>query len=296
MGVLLNYLLVVLIWGTTWIAVKFQLGEADPAISIFYRFVVASALLAIYSISQKVSFKFTLQDHFFLFLLGAGMFSFHTLFIYKASAYLVSGLVCLLFSLVSLFNIWNAYLFFRTIPKLPVLLGAFTGISGIFIFFSEELLHFSFGSHTFYGICLTLLGAYVFSLGNIVGKRNQKYNFPLLSSTAIAMAYGALIMFVYALVMGLSFPLPQSFSYWIALLYLAIPGSIVAFLCYLTLLAQIGPERAGYSAILFPIIALLISIGFENYIPTYNDLLGMILILAGNILVMYKPKSIDQKA
>lgn len=296
MSVLLNYLLVVLIWGTTWIAIKFQLGEVDPAVSILYRFIIASSLLLAYCLVKKLPLKFRLIDHFFLFLLGAGMFSLHTLFLYKASAYLVSGLVCLLFSLVSLFNIWNAYLFFRTIPKYTVLIGAAIGLSGIFIFFSEELLTFSYGDNTFYGIALTLIGAYIFSLGNIVGKRNQKYNYPLIPSTAIAMGYGALIMLGYSLLAGLSYPLPANISYWISLLHLAIPGSIIAFLCYLTLLNQIGPERAGYSTILFPMIALLISIGFENYIPTYNDLIGMTLIFAGNVLVLYKPKTIDQKA
>jgi len=235
---------------------------------------------------KKESLKFKLRDHLYLFLLGAGMFSIHCLLIYQASFYLVSGIVCLLFSCVSLFNILNNTLVFKAKPQKQVLLGAIMGVIGIGFFFWDEVAQFSLSEATLYGAGLALLGAYVFSLGNIVGKRNQRAGFNLVPSVAYGMLYGTLIMFFLSVIGQVPFDISYKTTYWISLLYLALPGSILAFLCYLNLIERIGPERTGYATVLFPVIALLISMAFEGYIPSYKDLIGMTLIFSGNILVM----------
>ena len=292
MANLLLYFVVVLIWGTTWISVKYQIGEVHPQVSIFYRFVIASSLLFIYCLIRRHSLRFKLKDHLYLILLGAGMFSIHCLLIYEATYYLVSAIVCLLFSCVSLFNILNSALIFKVKPQKQVLAGAFMGVLGIAFFFWDEVAQFKLSQATLYGASLALAGSYIFSLGNIVGKRNQKAGFPLVPSVAYGMMYGSLIMFFYSLLGQVPFDISYKVSYWISLLYLAIPGSILAFLCYLSLIERIGPEKTGYSAVLFPVIALLISMGVEGYLPSYKDLIGMILIFAGNILVMVKPSTL----
>lgn len=293
MANLLLYLVVVLIWGTTWISVKYQIGEVHPQVSIFYRFVIASSLLFLYCFIKKKSLKFKLKDHFYLLLLGAGMFSIHCLLIYEATFFLVSAIVCLLFSCVSLFNILNSALIFKVKPQKQVLAGAFMGVLGIAFFFWDEVSQFKLSQATLYGATLAMAGSYVFSLGNIVGKRNQNAGFPFIPSAAYGMMYGSLIMFFYSLIGGVSFDISYKASYWISLLYLAIPGSIVAFLCYLRLIERIGPEKTGYTAVLFPVIALLISMGVEGYLPSYKDLIGILLIFGGNILVMVKPHTLQ---
>ncbi|MFN4174686.1 MAG: DMT family transporter, partial [Parachlamydiaceae bacterium] len=250
---------------------------------------IASSLIFLYCFTIKESLKFKLKDHFFLFLLGAGMFSIHCLLIYEAAFYLVSAIVCLLFSCVSLFNILNSYLFFRSKPEKQVLIGAGLGVIGIALFFWEEAAQFKFSEKTIYGASLALSGSYVFSLGNLLGKRNQTAGFKLVPSVAWGMLYGSLIMFFYSFFKHVPFDISYKASYWISLMYLAIPGSIVAFLSYLKLIERIGPEKTGYATVLFPVIALLISIAVEGYTPSYYDLIGMCLIFLGNILVMAKP-------
>lgn len=284
---LLLYLVVVLIWGTTWISAKYQIGEVHPQVSIFYRFAIASAILFLYCLLRKESLRFKAKEHIYLFLLGCGMFSIHCLLIYNATFYLVSGIVCLLFSCVSLFNILNSFLFFKVRPQLQVLAGALLGVLGITFFFWDEVAQLS--DTTLYGALLALSGAYVFSLGNIVSKRNQKADFKLIPSVVYGMAYGALIMLVYSLIGEVPFTVSYKASYWASLLYLALPGSVIAFLSYLTLVARIGPEKTGYATVLFPVIALLISMGVEGYLPDYNDFVGICLIFAGNVLVMVNP-------
>lgn len=289
MANLLLYFVVVLIWGTTWISVKYQIGEVHPQVSIFYRFFIASSLLFLYCLVKKETLRFKLKDHFYLLLLGAGMFSIHCLLIYEATFYLVSAIACLLFSCVSLFNILNNALILKSKPQKQVLTGALMGVLGIAFFFWDEVTQFKFSQATLYGASLALSGSYVFSLGNILGKRNQTAGFRLIPSVAWGMLYGSLIMFFYSLFGQVPFDISYKTSYWISLLYLAIPGSIAAFLCYLKLIERIGPEKTGYATVLFPVIALLISMGVEGYLPSYKDLIGMILILGGNILVMVKP-------
>lgn len=284
----LLYLTTVIIWGTTWLAIKLQLGEVLPEVSIFYRFAIAAALLIGYCKIKGIDLRFKKQEHLFLFLLGAGMFSLHYIFIYKATSYLVSGLVSVVFSLVTFFNVINNYLFFRKKPERPVVLGGALGLLGIIVLFWKTIFHVSFDNQILTGVFLAVIGTAIFSLGNIVSYRNQRSGMRLVPSTAIAMAYGTGIMFVYALIQGLPFQLTSNFVYWGSLLYLAIPGSIIAFLCYLDLISKIGPEKAGYATIFFPIIALMLSFLVENYLWSWSDLIGIVLILFGNYIIMRK--------
>ena len=76
-----------------------------------------------------------------------------------------------------------------------------------------------------------------------------------------------------------------------SLLYLAIPGSVIGFTAYLTLVGRMGPERAAYCTVLFPVVALNISVFVEGYQWTAPALLGLALVMLGNVLVFRKPKA-----
>jgi drug/metabolite transporter (DMT)-like permease len=284
----LLYLITVIIWGTGWLAIKFQLGEVSPEVSIFYRLAIAAALLIGYCKIKGTDLRFKKEEHLFLFLLGASMFSIHYIFLYKATLHLVSGLVSVVFSLVTFFNVMNNFLFFRKKPEKHVVFGGALGLFGIVVLFWKTIFPVSFNEQILWSVFLVVISAMIFSLGNMVSYRNAKREMQLVPSTAMGMAYGAGIMLVYVLIQGLSFQLPHNVVYWTSLLYLAIPGSIIAFLCYLALIAQIGPEKAGYATIFFPMVALLLSILLENYLWSWSDLIGIVLILVGNYTIMCK--------
>jgi len=191
---------------------------------------------------------------------------------------------------VTFFNVVNNYLFFRKKPEKRVVLGGVLGLLGIIVLFWKTIFHVSLNDRILTGVFLAVIGTTIFSLGNIISYRNQKRGMRLVPSTAIAMAYGAGIMLVYVLIQGLPFQLPHNFVYWGSLLYLAIPGSIIAFLCYLDLISKIGPEKAGYATIFFPIVALILSYLVENYLWSWPDLMGIVLILLGNYAIMRKKR------
>ena len=284
----LLYLVVVLIWGSTWLAIKWQLGAVAPEVSIFYRFAIASILLILYCLSRRINLKFPRKNHLLLFLMGVGMFSLNYIFLYQATFYLISGLVSVIFSLVSLFNILNNYLFFKIKPTKLILSGAVLGLCGIITIFWKDLIHISFQDQILIGICLALIATLIFSFGNIASRFSHLQGMRLVSSTAIAMGYGALIMFAYIWLRQIPFSWSNQWIYMGSLFYLAIPGSIIAFLCYLSLISRIGVNRAGYATVFFPIIALLFSFFAESYQWHSTDFIGIGMVILGNLLIMMR--------
>ena len=111
---------------------------------------------------------------------------------------------------------------------------------------------------------------------------------PIIPAMTIGMIYGAIVMILYTLFRGTHLVFPESLIYWSSLLYLVVPGSIIAFLCYLKLIKNMGPDIAGYTTVLFPVVALIISWMLESYEWGVADLLGLVLVIVGNVLVMKK--------
>jgi drug/metabolite transporter (DMT)-like permease len=138
---------------------------------------------------------------------------------------------------------------------------------------------------------LSFCGALLASLGNIVSARNQHHHLPVIQSNAYAMMYGALSMFCLSIATGKSFTFEISWPYVLSLGYLAIFGSVVTFSCFLTLLGRIGPDKAGYIALIVPMIALIFSTVFEGYRWTGVALLGVLLVLGGNLVIIQKKES-----
>lgn len=279
-----------LIWGSTWLAIKFQLGVVDPIISVFYRFMLASIILLIYCLLRGINLKFKPIDHYFMALQGLLLFGVNYWLVYLAELHLTSGLVALIFSGIVFFNIINSALILNAPIVLRVIVGGLIGFTGIVLVFREEIFSFDLSNDTTYAFILAIIGVVSASLGNISSAYNQKNKLPVISTNAFGMMYGALSLLIISLMMGKSFGFDFSLSYVSSLLYLSIFGSIVAFGAYLTLLGRIGPDRAGYISLVFPIVALLLSSIFENYIWTISAILGVVLILIGNTIVLKKIK------
>ena len=160
------------------------------------------------------------------------------------------------------------------------------GFAGIGLVFKQELLSLSFSSNNSIAFLLAIFAAFMASLGNITSAHNQKNKLPVIQTNAFGMLYGAISMFIISLIFGKSFNLDVSFAYIGSLVYLTIFGSIIAFSSYLTLLGRIGADKSGYVALVIPIFALILSTIFEGYKWSIFALLGVTLILVGNILVL----------
>ena len=291
------YLASVLIWGSTWFAIKFQLGVVAPEVSLVYRFALAATILLAFCLLTRRSLVYSPGQHGFIALQGLFLFSSNYLVFYWATELLTSGIVALLFSTVILMNIVNGAIFIGNRVNPRVIVGAGFGIGGIAAIFWSELALVENNADTWRGLWMCLVATWFASVGNIISARNQRRGIPVVQSNAWGMLYGASIMFVYALIGGVPFDFDHAAAYSVSLLYLSVFGSILAFGSYLTLIGRIGADRAAYAAVLFPVIALGLSTLFEDYQWTLRAVFGFALVLLGNYIVLTKtrkPKPIPQ--
>ena len=286
----LFYVATVLIWGSTWLGIKLQLGVVDPMVSVTYRFALASALLLSWCAVRKMNMRFSVREHGFMLLQGVLLFGFNYLFFYKAELYVTSGLAAVLFSTILVMNIVNGALFLGTPIDGRVVFGGTLGLIGIVLVFLPEISNFSLDNQGVRGVALCLLATLFASWGNITSARNQKFRLPIIQSNAFGMGYGALFIGIFALISGKTFSVDMSASYLGSLAYLVLFGSIIAFGCYLSLVGNIGADRAAYSTLLFPLVALVISTIWEGYVWSVASLSGVAFIITGNFCIIARKK------
>lgn len=295
MGNNLLYVATVLIWGSTWYAIKMQLGTVDPDLSVAYRFIIAAALLIVFCLATGRSLRFAPRHHLFIAAQGLFLFCLNYWLFYYATFELTTGVVAVVFSLIMLMNILNGAVLFGTRVEPKVLGAAGLGLIGLILVFWDDLAALDFTSGPMVGLGLSIVATYSASLGNMASLRNTRAGLPVLPVNALGMAYGAAFMTILALLRGAPISFDFSPGYVGSLLYLAIFGSVLAFGFYLTLLARIGADRAAYAAVVFPTVALIISTFLEDYVWTPPALIGVALILGGNVLAVAKPKTAPLK-
>jgi drug/metabolite transporter (DMT)-like permease len=285
------YLAAVLIWGSTWLAITFQLGKVPPEVSVAYRFALAGFVLLLWALVRRLPLRFPRKDHAWMALQGALLFGLNYVLVYLSEMRISSGLVALIFSLIVFFNIAGTRIFFGT-PLVPAtLFAAVLGVGGVALIFLPELRHPSSAKGSGLGIIFAIASAASASLGNLVSARNQRRGLPVVQLNLYGMLYGAAFVGIYALCAGRSFTFETTSAYVLSLAYLAVFGSVMAFGAYLTLVGRIGAERAGYAGAAIPIVALLLSVAFEGLRLHGLELTGILLCLAGNVLVLRKRAS-----
>ncbi|CNI10543.1 putative inner membrane protein [Yersinia frederiksenii] len=286
----LLYFLVVLIWGTTWIAITLQQqGDVAITVSIFYRFALAAGVMMLVLILARRLRPLAMRDHLFCVAQGFCVFAFNFYCFYHAAAYISSGLESVIFSMAVLFNAINGMIFFRQHLSPNLLPASILGMIGIVALFWQDLTAAQIAPELLKGIGLSLLGTYGFSLGNMISSRHQRRGLDILSTNAYAMTYGAILMGVFSLTQHQPFTIELTSRYLGSLLYLVIFGSVIAFAAYFSLIGRIGASGAAYSTLLFPLVALSISTLYEDYHWHLNAIIGLLLILLGNLVMFSRP-------
>jgi drug/metabolite transporter (DMT)-like permease len=219
-------------------------------------------------------------------LLGLFLFCLNYIFAYRAQVYITSALAAIAFSTMLWINILLSRIFFGTRAGGRVLWGAVLGISGILLLFLPRTESVSLTDSVFFGSLLALCGALMASFGNMSSQAAQKRRLPVVQSNAWSMLYGGVFTSLIAVAGGHPFTFDATFTYIISLLYLAIFGSVVAFGAYLTLLGRIGAHKAGYATVMFPVVALILSMLFEGLGLDLWIVGGTALVLLGNLLVL----------
>jgi len=280
------YAIVVLIWGTTWFAIKFQLGVVAPEISLVYRFGLAAICVFGYAAATRSSLKLPWRCHRFVALQGLTLFCLNYWMTYQSSAHLTSGLVAVIFTSIILFNLVNARIFFSVPIEGRVLAAAAAGMLGVALLFLPELRSAMGDDSVIRGAILALGATYVASLGNMAAMKNTQGGLPVVTVNAYGMAYGTLGLALLALVRGTPVAFDPTWPYVVSLLYLSLFGTSLAFGLYLALLKRIGAARAAYTSVLFPVVALAVSTLFEDYRWSVPAITGLAVLIAGNALAL----------
>lgn len=286
MQVAILYAIVVLIWGTTWIAITFQIGVVAEEVSVAYRFALGSASLFIYAALSGRKIYIPWKSYGFVMLMGALLFSVSYLFVYHGAAYIPSGLVAVIFSLIVVLNALFERIFFKTLFEGRLLFAALLGVIGVALIFWPEISKFSLQDQAIAGVLLVAASVVIAALGNMSAIVNTRRGLPVVAVNAHAMAWGALLSATVAISLERPFNFLFEFEYIASLAYLSVFGSAIAFGCYLALLRTIGSTRASYSSVLFPIVALLISTFVEDYQWSTMAVAGIGFIIAGNWLAL----------
>ena len=282
----LIYAIVVLIWGTTWFTIRFQLGVVAPEISLVYRFALAAACVFVFARLTGTPLRLSWRDHRLVALQGATLFCLNYWMTYLSTQYLTSGLVAVLFTSIIFFNIVNGRLILGTPIERRVLAAAAAGMFGVALLFLPEIRAAIHNPRILHGAGLALAATYVASLGNMAASRNTQAGLPVLTVNAYGMAYGAIGLAAIAALRGTPVAFDPRWPYVASLLYLSLAGTSLAFGLYLVLIRRIGASRAAYSSVLFPVVALAVSTLFEDYRWSLAAALGLAVLLAGNALAL----------
>lgn len=282
------FLIPALIWGATWIIITFQLGKVDPLVSVSYRFFIGGVILWIYAKIRKLPLDFTWNQHFRAAQQGILLFGVNYWLVYLSEQTLTSGLVAVAFSSIVFFNIVFGAIFLKSTINRRVVFGAVLGLIGTILIYKAEFASFSTSSDYLFALVFALSSVVFASLGNITSALNQKKGMPVIQTVMYGMIYGSLSMALIAFVLGKPFIIDTSFSYLASLAYLSIFGSIIAFTTYLTLIGRIGADKAAYTIVVVPIIAIIISTIFEDYPLDIFAVAGMLLIVIANIIALIK--------
>ena len=286
-GTVLPFLLVTLIWGSTWIVIRDQLGDAPASWSVCYRFVIASLGMAIVSRVSGVSLAIGWRGAGFATLVGLAQFSFNFNFVYAAEAHITSGVVALVFALLLVPNTVLARLFFDQKVTTGFIVGSAVAIIGLALLLLHEYRFSPDGQgNVRLGIGLTLIAILCASSANVMQGAQIARRLPMSALLTWAMATGAAGDAAFAWLVAGPPPLPVRWGYWLGASYLALAGSVLAFPIYFGLIQRIGAARAAYISVLIPIFAMGLSTMFENYRWTELAALGVVLVMLGMVIAL----------
>lgn len=264
-AVALPFLLVSLIWGSTWWVITGQIGDVPASWSVAYRFLLATPAMFLVALAMRRSLKLGRDGHILAFLVGLTQFCGNYNFVYRAELHLTSGIVAVM---ISLMLVPNA-VFARMLLGQPITrrfaLGSVIAIAGIGILLLHEAREAPVQGKVVLGVVLALLAMLAASISNVIQANETGRRLPMVSLLAWAMLYGTLCNVAIALWQAGAPVLPRAPGYWLGTSYLAVFGSVVTFPIYYNLIRQLGAGRAAYNGVAVVVIAMLLSTVLEGY-------------------------------
>ncbi len=275
-----------LIWGLTWIAIKYQIPYTDGSVAVFYRFVFSSFIMLVLCLVTKTNLFYSAATHVRFLLQGLFMFSCNFLLTYWASSMASSALIALTYTTLIFFNMFGSFLFFKTPFEKKVVTGALVSFLGMGFIALNEYLQRGLNPLSLTGILISLVGVISASAGNLLSTSIRKQQIPILGSNGWSMFYGAIVTGLFCVINQKSFHVNVTQEFILSFIYLGLLGTVVSFWSYIKLIENIGPTKAAFTSVVSPIIALAVSTFFENLHWTVFLLAGSALCIIGNLMAL----------
>lgn len=285
--VLIPFCIVTLIWGSTWLVIRDQLGIVPPSWSVSYRFLIAGLTMLGHALVRRESLRLDAPGIVFALGLAFSQFVFNFNFVYRAELYITSGLVAVVFALLVVPNAIFGRIFLRQKLSGRFLAGSAVAIAGVALLFVHEARRDdAAGAGTLVGIGITLLAVLCASVANVMQATRRSALYPMSTMLAWAMLIGGLVNAGYAWATAGPPVVEPRLGYFVGLLYLGVMASAVAFPLYFGVIRVIGPAKAAYSSVLIPVIAMLLSTLFEGYRWSLLAGAGCVLALVGLVIAL----------
>ncbi len=285
--VLIPFAIITLIWGSTWIVIKDQLGEVPPPWSVTYRYVIACAAMFLYAAATGIPLRIGRRGQLLALAFGIPQFVLNFNLVYAAEQYITSGVVAVVFALLLVPNSALARLFLGHRLSRGFLLGSAIAMAGVALLFAHELQASTASTRAVaIGIGLTLLGVLSASVANVMQATERMRAFPIVSLLAWGMFYGTIVNALFAVALHGAPVFEWRLGYWAGLFYLGLFASALAFTFYFGIIRIIGPGRAAYSSLIVPVIAMTFSTLLEDYAWSGMAVAGCVLALAGLFIAL----------
>ena len=286
-GVILPFLLVTLIWSSTWIVIRDQLGAVPPSWSVCYRFLLGAGGMALFAMVRRVPLRLPPAGIAFAGALGVAQFVLNFNFVYRAEHYLTSGVVATVYALLLIPNSILAWIAFRQPVSRAFILGSLVAIAGIMLLLLREYRAAPVSAEAvLVGIALSIAGLVSASSANVMQGMQIARRLPMAAVLTWGMLIGSAVDAAYAWATVGPPVIEWRAGYLFGIAWLGIAGSVVTFPLYFQLIQRVGPGRAAYSSVLIPVIAMLISTVFEDYRWSTLSVAGAVLAVAGMVIAL----------
>ncbi|MBS0480222.1 MAG: EamA family transporter [Proteobacteria bacterium] len=287
LAVLIPFGIVTLIWGSTWLVIRDQLGVVPPSWSVTYRFLVAGIAMAVYALVKRDSWRLGAGGLAFAALLGVAQFCLNFNFVYRAEQHITSGLVSVVFAMLLIPNAMLGRIFLGQKLGRQLAVGSAIAMAGIVLLFVREARADPHGPwQVMAGVGFTLCGVLSASIANVMQATPTAAKYPMMTTLATAMLFGAGFDALFAFATVGPPVVEMRVAYWVGILYLGLFASALAFPLYFGVLRTIGPAKAAYSSVIVPVIAMLLSTLFEGYRWSGLAVAGAALAAAGLVIAL----------
>ena len=291
--VTLPFIIFTAIWGSTWIVIRDQLGTVPPQWSVAYRFVIAAVAMALVAKWKGESLRLSGKALGAAVFLGFAQFCINFNAVYLAEQHITSGVVAIVFALLLIPSTLMAWAFLGHRPSGRFVWSSLIAVAGIGLLFVHEFRqHSARADEIALGIGLTLIGMVGASAANVFQAREEIRRFPLFAVLAWSMVFGAVMDATIAFAMTGPPVFESRPGYWLGVVYLALPASVLTFSLYYPVVRKIGPAKAAYSSAIIPIIAMGFSTALEGYRWSPLAIAGALLAIGGMTGALRREKEV----